>query len=85
MSAPFQAFISQISSVVIPKNVQKALNVPKWREVIAEEIRALEKNATWEVTELPKGKDMVGCNCVYCEYKGCLVAKGHTPYGVDYS
>lgn len=29
---------------------------PKWKLVDEEEIRALEKNETWEVTTLPKNK-----------------------------
>ena len=32
--------------MVIPNNVQEDLKVPKWREAIFEEMRALEKNAT---------------------------------------
>lgn len=43
-------------SVVILDNVNKALNVPKWMEVIFEDVRALEKNAAWEKVDLPQGK-----------------------------
>jgi len=42
----FSAFTSQLSSVEIPKNVQDALEVPKWRKVVFEEMKALEKNKT---------------------------------------
>ena len=59
-------------------------------------MRALEKNKTWEITELPKGKTQVGCKWVFTvkynadgsleRYKARLVAKGFTQtYGIDYS
>ena len=50
-----------MSSVVIANSVQEALNVPEWKEVVFEEMRALEKNATWEKVNLPLGKTIVGC------------------------
>ena len=61
-----------------------------------EEMRALEKNATWEKVKLPEGKTVVGCKWVFNvkynldgsveRYKARLVAKGFTQtYGVDYS
>ena len=60
-----------------------------------EEMRALQKNSTWEVVDLPKGKIPVGCRWVFTiKYKAdgtierCkarLVAKGYTQtYGIDY-
>ena len=96
VSSPYLSFISQVSSVVIPNNVQEALNVPEWKEAIFEEVRALEKNATWEKVDLPHGKTIVGCKWVFTvkynsdgsleRYKARLVAKGFTQtYGVDYS
>ena len=59
------------------------------------EMAALEKNNTWELVKLPKGKKPVGCNWVFtvkCKYDGTLerykarlVDKGYTQtYGVDY-
>ena len=60
-----------------------------------EEIRALEKNETWEIVEKPKDKKAVGCRWIYTvkyqsdgtldRYKARLVAKGYTQtYGIDY-
>ncbi|KAH9697963.1 Lactase [Citrus sinensis] len=46
----------KVVSVVILDNVNEALNVPKWMEVIFEDVRALEKNAAWEKVDLPQGK-----------------------------
>ena len=57
---------------------------------------ALEKNRTWKVEELPRGKPTVGCRWVFTpkfkangtleSYKARLVAKGFTQtYGIDYT
>jgi len=37
----------------------------EWKSVVIDEIRALKKNCTWEVVELPKGKRVVGCKWVF--------------------
>ena len=95
ISSSYCAFISKVSSVVIPKSVYEALNVPEWKEAMLEEMRALEKNATWEKVDLPDGKTTVGCKWVFTvkynsdgsleRYKARLVAKGLTQtYRVDY-
>jgi hypothetical protein len=58
-------------------------------------MRALEKNKTWELVDLPPGKQPVGCKWVFTikhtpegkidRYKARLVAKGYTQtYGIDY-
>ncbi|KAK2973611.1 hypothetical protein RJ640_027521 [Escallonia rubra] len=91
----FCAFTSHLSSVEIPKTVQDALQVPEWKEAILEEMRALEKNGTWEVMEMQKEKKTVGYIWVFTtkyrsdgsleRYKARLVAKGFTQaYGIDY-
>ena len=60
-----------------------------------EEMKALEKNGTWEIVERPGGKKPVGCKWIYTvkhksdgtidRYKARLVAKGFTQtYGIDY-
>jgi len=96
LSPPFYAFTSQLSSVEIPKNVQDALSVPEWKAAVLEEMNALEKNQTWKVVNLPKGKSTVGCKWVFTvkynsdgsleRYKARLVAKRFTQtYGIDYS
>ncbi|CAM8944831.1 unnamed protein product [Rhodiola kirilowii] len=59
------------------------------------EIDALQVNKTWEITDLPTGKNVVGCKWVYKikrhsdgsieRYKARLVAKGYTQEeGLDY-
>lgn len=60
-----------------------------------EKINALKKNNTWEYTELPIGKKVVGCKWVFAfkyntdgsinRFKARLVAKGFTQsYSIDY-
>ena len=89
-------FTSQLSSVEIPKNVQDALKIPEWKEVVLEKMRTLEKNKTWEVVTLPKGKTTIGCKWVFTikynsdgslqRYKACFVAKGFAQTcEIDYS
>ena len=57
--------------------------------------RALEKNGTWTLTDLPPGKRIVGCKWIFSvkykadgnveRFKACLVAKGFTQsYGIGY-
>lgn len=96
LSLSFYAFVTQMSGVVISNNVHEALKILEWKEAIFEEMKALEKNTTWEPVYLPKGKIVVGCKWVFNVkygsdgslemYKARLVAKGFThTYGIDYS
>jgi hypothetical protein len=75
--------------------VQDALANQRWRKAMNEEMKALQKNATWELVPLPKGMKIVGCRWVFTvklnpdgsidRYKARLVAKEYTQrYGVDY-
>ncbi|RVW92088.1 Retrovirus-related Pol polyprotein from transposon TNT 1-94 [Vitis vinifera] len=96
LSAKCRAFTTNLDRIQIPKNIQKALEIPEWKEAVMEETRALEKNGTWEVMNLPRGKKLVGCKWVFTvkykadgtieRYKARLVAKGFTQtYGIDYT
>uniref|UniRef100_A0A5B6Z677 Putative polyprotein n=1 Tax=Davidia involucrata TaxID=16924 RepID=A0A5B6Z677_DAVIN len=95
LSPSYRAFVSSLSSVSIPQGWKEALADPNWKEAMAEEMRALEKNGTWDFVGLPNGKKPVGCKWVYTikqkadgtidRYKARLVAKGFTQtYGIDY-
>lgn len=95
LSRSYKSFVSQLSSISIPSNVQEALADPKWTKAMVEEMAALEKNNTWDIVTLPSGKKTVGCIWVFTikhkadgsieRYKARLVAKGYTQsYGVDY-
>ena len=95
LSESYASYVLQLSSVSIPSKLQEAVADPRWTKAMAEEMTALEKNATWELVPLPKGKKTVGCRWVFTvkhkadgtieRYKARLVAKGYTQsYGVDY-
>ena len=61
-------------------------NSDKWKEDMKDEMKALDKNATWDLVELPKDRKTVGCKWVYKlkrvvddkedRYKTRLVVKG---------
>ncbi|RVW71292.1 hypothetical protein CK203_060098 [Vitis vinifera] len=69
----------------IPNNIQEALHILEWKTLIEEEIRALEKNGTWEFAKLLKEKNLVGSKWIFIvkykadgsvgRYKARLVAK----------
>ncbi|PNX77125.1 retrovirus-related Pol polyprotein from transposon TNT 1-94 [Trifolium pratense] len=95
LSSCHSAFVSALSSITIPKNVQEALSHPGWRQAMIDEMTALESNSTWTLVPHPTGKSTVGCRWVFTvkvgpdgqvdRLKARLVAKGYTQiYGLDY-
>jgi hypothetical protein len=95
LSPTYHAFVSVIDSVQIPKSIEEALKDSGWRKAVSNEISALNKNRTWEISELPPGKKPVGCKWLFTikhkadgsieRLKARLVAKGFTQsYGIDY-
>lgn len=96
LSSSFQAFLTSISSHIVPKSHKEALLIPEWQDAMMEELQALETNGTWSLVPLPKGRSVVGCRWVFAikthpdgsiaRYKARLVAKGFSQtYGVDYT
>ncbi|CAL9017760.1 unnamed protein product [Prunus brigantina] len=57
----FHVRIQQLADISVPKSVTEALEEPKWKEAMNEEMRALQKNVTWELVPLPHGKKTIGC------------------------
>jgi len=95
LSPAYRAFIASLQTVPIPKDWKCAKQDHKWKAAMEEEIHALQKNKTWELVSLPKGKRVVGCKWVFTvkqnpkgevdRYKARLVAKGYSQtYGIDY-
>lgn len=95
LSQKYRSFVAAVDNIEIPKNIQEALQKPEWAAAVTEEVQALVKNGTWEITTIPEGKRPVGCKWIFSvkynadgsinRYKARLVAKGFTQsYGVDY-
>eukprot|EP00253_Pinus_taeda_P016269 PITA_16269 len=74
---------------------EDAIKDKKWIEAMDEEMNAIERNKTWDLVELPKGKEVIGVKWVYktkCNvegkierHKARLVVKGYKQqYGRDY-
>lgn len=74
----------------------EAIKSSKWREAMNLEMRSIEKNDTWTLTDLPEGAKAIGVKWVFKtkmnelgeidKHKARLVAKGYAQeYGVDYS
>ena len=47
------------------RTIEDVLVVPKWKNVALKEMRALEKNDTWSLVELPQDTSVVGCKWVF--------------------
>ncbi|RDY05092.1 hypothetical protein CR513_11104, partial [Mucuna pruriens] len=88
-------FIVVIDAIKTPKPVQESLKDENCVQAMKEEMKALEKNSTWEIVDRPKDKKVVDYRWIYtvkCKsdgtlerYKERLVAKGYTQtYGIDY-
>lgn len=86
-------------SYVEPKTYTEAMQSEdsiKWKFAINEELKAHEKNETWELTPLPANKKAIGCKWVFkikedpsineIRYKARLCAKGYSQKeGFDYN
>ncbi|CAM8971854.1 unnamed protein product [Rhodiola kirilowii] len=94
-SAPHQHYALQFLSNDEPTCYTKASKDPKWNEAMEAELKALNSNSTWEITDLPPGKNHVGSKWIYrikrnsdgtiSRYKVRLVARGFTQLeGLDY-
>ena len=66
---------------------EEAMKEEKWCNAMDEEMDAIERNETWELTTLPPKKQVIGVKWVYktkCNaegkidrHKACLVVKGY--------
>ena len=84
------------TSTANPTTFQEAVQNSKWRAAIDLEIEAIERNGTWELTDLPKGMKKIGVKWVFKtklnengkvdKCKARLVAKGYAQqHGIDYT
>ncbi|XP_057251322.1 uncharacterized mitochondrial protein AtMg00820-like [Beta vulgaris subsp. vulgaris] len=79
-----------------PTGFKEALKDSKWVEAMNEELSALEENHTWNIVDLPAGKNVIGCKWLYkvkynsdgsvSRYKARLVIMGNRQrHGIDYN
>ena len=93
------AFKADMTLPIEPQSYGEAINDPiygkEWELAIKEEYDSLMKNGSWELTELPPGKNIVSCKWVFkakqdangnvIRFKARLVARGFSQaYGIDY-
>ncbi|KAH9685900.1 hypothetical protein KPL70_014158 [Citrus sinensis] len=78
-----------------PTTFEEANKSARWRKAMDQEMAAIEKNNTWELTTLPVGAKTIGVKWIFKtklnengdveKYKARLVAKGYAQqYGIDY-
>lgn len=60
-----KSFLTSLDTIIIPKLVDEALKDQNWKQVMLEEMRALNKNQTWELVPRPKGVTPVGCRWIF--------------------
>nr|GEU50924.1 hypothetical protein [Tanacetum cinerariifolium] len=83
------------SETVMPNTPSDAVSDPKWVEAMEKELKTLEINNTWQLTELPEGHKAISSKWVYKikyfpngkveRYKARLVIRGFDQKeGVDY-
>ncbi|KAJ6856654.1 hypothetical protein NC651_038340 [Populus alba x Populus x berolinensis] len=79
-----------------PITFTEAVKSEKWRKAMDQEIQAIEKNETWDLTVLPSRGKTIGVKWVFKtkfnengevdKYKARLVAKGYCQqHGIDYA
>ncbi|GAU11414.1 hypothetical protein TSUD_344050 [Trifolium subterraneum] len=78
-----------------PETYDEACKNQVWNDAMDSEIKAIETNGTWELTDLPKGSKAIGVKWIFKtkykengqidKHKARLVAKGYSQkYGIDY-
>ncbi|GKC71361.1 putative RNA-directed DNA polymerase [Tanacetum coccineum] len=80
------SFVTNLNKTVEPKSYKEAVLDSKWIDAMNAEIKALNKNNTWTIIELPSGRRPIGCKWIWKIkykstgevewYKARLVAKG---------
>ncbi|GJR40528.1 putative RNA-directed DNA polymerase [Tanacetum coccineum] len=89
------SFVTSLNKTCEPKSFKEAVLDSKWVDAMNSEIKALNKNNTWVIIELPKGRKPIGSKWIWKikykstgeieRYKARLVAKGFSQKeGSDY-
>jgi hypothetical protein len=61
VSLDHMVFLGELDKKVEPDSYQEAKDQLIWNITMKDEIKALEKNKTWTLVPLPKGKKSIGC------------------------
>jgi hypothetical protein len=84
-----------VVSVEESASLEDAVRDPSWHTAMVEELRSIEDNSTWDITDLSAGHRSIGLKWVYkakkdeqgrvVKHKAQLVAKGYVQWqGIDY-
>lgn len=95
LTSEHQSISRRHSQFTEPTSYNEASKDPQWVEAMHNEIDALNRNKTWKIVTLPKGKRAIGSKWVYKvklksdgsleRYKARLVAKGYNQkIGIDF-
>ncbi|RDX85623.1 putative mitochondrial protein, partial [Mucuna pruriens] len=71
ISLQHRSFIAAIDAIKIPALVQEAKKDSNWIQAMGEEMKALERNSTWDIVD----KRVIGCRWIYtmkCKSDGTL-------------
>lgn len=93
--ALYKASAKQMHDPMTYKEAMSSEKHHEWAKAINEEIKSIEENKTWTLTNLPPGRKSIGSKWVFkskrdengdiTRYKARLVAQGFTQkFGVDY-
>ncbi|GJY41449.1 retrovirus-related pol polyprotein from transposon TNT 1-94 [Tanacetum coccineum] len=88
--------LGKVKDPIFYKDAINSNQSTQWLEAMTDELKSMQINDVWKLTELPNGIKLVGCKWVYKtkldpkgnieRYKARLVAKGYTQKeGIDYN
>ncbi|XP_019251379.1 PREDICTED: uncharacterized protein LOC109230324 [Nicotiana attenuata] len=67
------SYLARFSQLIEPQTFKEAVKDSRWIEAMKQKVNALEDNKTWEIVNLPEGKNTVGSKWVYkIKFKGDL-------------
>ena len=60
-----KCFISNLNKTLEPQSYLEACTDPNWIKAINDEMEALYRNNTWDITDFPKDRKSIGCRWIY--------------------